>query len=151
MVLRCFTSHCSGPPGDTPNSPELSISCDGNPIAPFLKLHDISILVFDGHRPHLSNCQKSLRCLICLPKIIHTNSPSQWHPLSSNLKNKFLQQQVPLPPPCYDLTPVKDPTLTKQVKPLMFQTLTMNLLHFPFDQFPARDGRCVQDSRNMSP
>src|SRR5271168_5646190 len=68
-------------------------------------------------------------------------------PLSSVLRSRkeVIQPQVPLRLPCYDFTPVADPTVVGYLPLLGWRTGLRS------NQLPWCDGRCVQGPGTYSP
>src|SRR5208337_4625689 len=60
------------------------------------------------------------------------------------LRKEVIQPQVPLRLPCYDFTPVTNPTFNEG-------PLTVTLIVFWLSQLPWCDGRCVQGPGTYSP
>ena len=60
------------------------------------------------------------------------------------LRKEVIQPQVPLRLPCYDFTPVTNPTFAEG-------PLTVILIVFWLSQLPWCDGRCVQSPGTYSP
>ena len=60
------------------------------------------------------------------------------------LRKEVIQPQVPLRLPCYDFTPVTNPTFNEG-------SLTVSLVVFWLSQLPWCDGRCVQGPGTYSP
>src|ERR1700674_2335868 len=60
------------------------------------------------------------------------------------LRKEVIQPQVPLRLPCYDFTPVTNPTFAGGL-------LTVTLTVFWLSQLPWCDGRCVQGPGTYSP
>ena len=64
--------------------------------------------------------------------------------VSSILRKEVIQPHLPIRLPCYDFTPVTDPTFDCCV-------LIGSLTGFGYCQLPWCDGRCVQDPGTHSP
>ena len=60
------------------------------------------------------------------------------------LRKEVIQPQVPLRLPCYDFTPVTNPTFAEGL-------LAVTLIVFWLSQLPWCDGRCVQSPGTYSP
>src|SRR6202008_3484314 len=65
-------------------------------------------------------------------------------PVRYFLRKEVIQPQVPLRLPCYDFTPVTNPTFEEG-------PLTVSLIRFWLSQLPWWDGRCVQGPGTYSP
>src|SRR5918911_1802015 len=65
-------------------------------------------------------------------------------PAEKLLRKEVIQPQVPLRLPCYDFTPVTNPTFAEG-------PLAVSLIVFWLSQLPWCDGRCVQGPGTYSP
>src|SRR5664280_313607 len=75
--------------------------------------------------------------------ILHESQRKRW-PIWL-LRKEVIQPQVPLRLPCYDFTPVANPTVVGYVP------LPGSRTYLRSNQFPWCDGRCVQGPGTYSP